>query len=497
MNRLPIILPLLLFLTACQLKTLAQQSPTEESRTDKSRTEVSQTDKPNIIFIFADDQAFSTIQALGNEEVITPTLDKLVNEGATFTHAYNMGAWNGAVCMASRAMMITGRSVWRAHALDDELKAGKRHDETWPKLMEEAGYNTYMSGKWHVAAPAPDLFMTTSHIRPGMPKDTEEGYNRPKSRDDKEWQPWDKKFGGFWEGGTHWSEVLRNDALSFIEDATQQEKPFFMYLAFNAAHDPRQSPKEYVDKYPVDEVKVPENFMAEYPYNEAMGSGRTLRDERLAPFPRTEYAVQVHRQEYYALITHMDEQIRQILEAVEKSGKQDNTYIFFTADHGLACGEHGLLGKQNMFDHSIRVPLMVVGPDIPEGKKIDSDVYLQDVMASGLDLAGIKKPKYVEFNSLMDMARGKKDKSRYKSIYGGYIEQQRMIRKDGFKLIVYPEIDKVLLYNVAEDPKELHNLAEEPDYEKKIKKLFKDLLKLQKKLDDTLDLKSTYDKVVS
>ncbi|MEK6479700.1 sulfatase-like hydrolase/transferase [Catalinimonas sp. 4WD22] len=454
-------------------------------------------EKPNIIFIFADDQAFSTIHALGNEEVITPTLDKLVNEGATFTHAYNMGAWNGAVCMASRAMMITGRSVWRAHALDDELKAGKKQDETWPKLMEKAGYNTYMSGKWHVAAPAPDLFMTTHHIRPGMPKDTEEAYNRPKSRDDKAWQPWDKKFGGFWEGGTHWSEVLRNDALTFIEDATRKEEPFFMYLAFNAAHDPRQSPKEYVDKYPVDEVKVPENFMPEYPYNEAMGSGRTLRDERLAPFPRTEYAVQVHRKEYYALITHMDEQIRQILEALEKSGKQDNTYIFFTADHGLACGEHGLIGKQNMFDHSIRVPLMVLGPDIPEGKKVEADVYLQDVMASGLELAGIKKPKYVEFNSLMDMARGRKEKSKYKSIYGGYIEQQRMIRKDGLKLIVYPEIDKVLLYNVEEDPKELHNLAEDPAYKKKIKRLFKDLLKLQKKLDDTLNIKSTYDKVVS
>ncbi|MEQ9438716.1 MAG: sulfatase-like hydrolase/transferase [Cyclobacteriaceae bacterium] len=459
--------------------------------TAKSQSNQS-TDKPNIIFIFADDQAFSTLNALGNNEISTPTLDKLVRQGVTFTHAYNMGAWNGAVCMASRAMMITGRSVWRAHAMDQELKEGKHDAETWPKLMEKAGYQTYMSGKWHIAAPASRLFMTTAHIRPGMPQDTPEGYDRPQNEGDWDWKPWDQSFGGFWEGGTHWSEVLRNDALQFIEEASAQEAPFFMYLAFNAAHDPRQAPKEYVDKYPLDGISVPENFLPEYPYNEAMGSGRTLRDERLAPFPRTEYAVKVHRQEYYALITHMDEQIRQILDALEKSGKKDNTYIFFTADHGLACGEHGLMGKQNMFDHSIRVPLIVAGPDLPKGRTVDADVYLQDVMASSLDLANIKKPKYVEFHSLMDMARGKTDRSTYQAIYGGYIQQQRMIRKDGYKLIVYPEAGQVLLYDMQKDPTELHNLSEKAAHSDKVKQLFKELLNLQKKLDDPLDLKALY-----
>ncbi len=467
----------------------------EESRTDESRTDESRTDKPNIIFIFADDQAFSTIHALGNEEIMTPALDRLVHEGVTFTHAYNMGAWNGAVCMASRAMMITGRSLWRAHALDKPLAAGKHHEETWPKLMQAAGYNTYMSGKWHVAAPAPQLFMHTAHIRPGMPKDVAEGYHRPKHENDKGWQPWEKQFGGFWEGGTHWSEVLRHDALSFLEEAASQEAPFFMYLAFNAAHDPRQSPKEYVEKYPLDNISVPENFMAAYPFKEAMGSGKALRDEQLAPFPRTAYAVKVHRQEYYAIITHMDEQIRHIMEALDRNGQKDNTYIFFTADHGLACGEHGLLGKQNMFDHSIRVPFMVVGPELAKGKKIDADIYLQDVMASSLELAGIKKPSYVEFNSLLSLAKGETSRSPYEAIYGAYIDSQRMIRKDGFKLIVYPAIDKVLLYHVEKDAKELHNLADKQPYKKKVKQLFKALMQLQKEMEDSLDLNPLYKKL--
>ena len=168
------------------------------------------------------------------------------------------------------------------------------------------------------------------------------------------WKPWDKSFEGFWKGGKHWSEIVADDALDFIADADKRENPFFMYIAFNAPHDPRQSPKEYVDRYPLDKVKVPENFLPEYPHNVGMGCGRGLRDEKLAPFPRTHHAVKVNRQEYYAIITHMDTQIGRILDALDKSGKKDNTYIFYGADHGLGVGQHGLMGKQNMYDHSLR-----------------------------------------------------------------------------------------------------------------------------------------------
>jgi len=143
-----------------------------------------------------------------------------------------------------------------------------------------------------------------------------------------------------------------------------------MYLAFNATHDPRQSPKEYIDRYPLDRIKLPENFLPQYPHA-AKVCGLGLRDEKLMPYPRTEFAVKVHRQEYFAIVTHMDDQIGRILEALEKSGKADNTYIIFTADHGLAVGHHGFCGKQNMYDHSMRVPFFIVGPDIEAGSKID------------------------------------------------------------------------------------------------------------------------------
>ena len=449
--------------------------------------------KPNIIFLFSDDQSYKAVNALGNPEIITPTMDRLVDEGVTFTHAYNMGGWNGAICLASRAMVISGRSVWRAKEISENYSKNEELNKTWPRIMESAGYETYMTGKWHVRAKADSIFNHVGHVLPGMPNQTPDGYNRPKSENDTLWKPWKKEFDGFWKGGKHWSEMVKDDAVSFIDNASKQDKPFFMYIAFNAPHDPRQSPKKYVDKYPLDNIAVPESFMDKYTYAEEMDSGEKLRDERLAPFPRTDYSVKVNRQEYYAITSHLDDQLKDILSALEEKGVKENTYIFFSSDHGLACGEHGLLGKQNMFDHSVRVPLMVVGPNIPKGKKVETDVYLQDIMASSLDVAGIEKPDFVDFNSLMNLARGEQKEGNYNAIFGMYQQKsQRMIRKDGYKLILYPKSKTVLLYNLVKDPNELKNLSGDSNNDDKIKELFKDLIDLQKTMEDKLDLREVF-----
>lgn len=455
-----------------------------------------QVQKPNVVFIFADDQSYNMVHAMGNQEIITPNLDRLIEEGVTFTNTFNMGAWNGAVCVASRAMMNTGRFVWRARKLIKKPQQLIDSGTTWAQLMKKAGYETYMTGKWHVSAAADSLFDHTVHIRPGMPNQTPQGYNRPLHENDTIWRPWVTKFEGFWKGGKHWSEVVADDALNFIDQAKTKDSPFFMYLAFNAPHDPRQSPKEFVDMYPLENIKIPESYHPEYPYKEEMGSGVGLRDEKLAPFPRTEYAVKVNRQEYNAITTHMDAQVGKILEALKASGKMDNTYIFFTADHGLAVGNHGLMGKQNMYDHSIRPPMMVIGPKIPKNKKVDAEVYLQDIMASALDLAGLEKPEYIEFNSLLPLALGEQTESNYDAVYGCYRHLQRMIRKDGYKLIVYPEALVVRLYNLKNDPLELKDIAREEGQKERITSLFNDLINLQQQMDDTLDLKSVFPELV-
>ena len=136
---------------------------------EEQKEETSQ--KPNIVFIFADDMTHTAINALGNTEIKTPNIDRLVNRGTTFTHTYNMGAWNGAVCVASRAMIISGRTVWDVNNFRQGWKENKNFDKTWGKLMEGAGYDTYMTGKWHVDAPADSVFQNVVHVRPGMPRD--------------------------------------------------------------------------------------------------------------------------------------------------------------------------------------------------------------------------------------------------------------------------------------------------------------------------------------
>jgi arylsulfatase A-like enzyme len=448
--------------------------------------------KPNILFIFADDQCYQTVNAMGGKELITPSLDRLAGAGVAFTHAYNMGGWHGAVCVASRTMLNTGLSVWHANRAESSLDQWDKEGKLWSNLMEKAGYQTFMAGKWHVKIPPDSIFQHTGHVRGGMPRQSPEGYNRPQGPEDKEWTPWDTRFGGFWEGGKHWSEVLADEAIDFLELARDSDDPFFMYVAFNAPHDPRQSPKEYVDMYPLENIAVPASFQPLYPDMELIGCGKGLRDERLAPFPRTEYAVKVNRQEYYAIISHMDSQLERILEALEKSGEMENTYIVFTADHGLSCGNHGLLGKQNMYDHSMRVPLFVTGPGIPRGRRVGADVYLQDVMPTILELAGAEVPGHIEYHSLQPFTDGSRSKSYYDAIYGCYMDQQRMVRQEGFKLILYPYASEMLLFDLDNDPDEIVNLAGKDEYQERKSSLFDKFLELQVQMEDTLDMRDYF-----
>ncbi len=451
-----------------------------------------QAEKPNILFIFADDQCYETIRAFGHTDIETPHLDRLVKEGTTFTHAYNMGSWSGAVCVASRTMLNTGRFVWEANSVYKNLDKERTEGRLWTSYLHDAGYDTYFTGKWHVRVDPNKTFKHVRNVRGGMPNQTKEGYNRPLADGTDPWDPADPKFEGFWKGGKHWSEVVADDAVDFLGMASEKQNPFFMYIAFNAAHDPRQSPQEYLDRYPLSRIKVPENYLPDYPERKDIGLKDGQRDESLAPHPRSEHAVKVNRKEYYAIITHMDDQIGRILDALDKSGKRDNTWIFFTADHGLGVGHHGLMGKQNMYDHSLRVPFMVVGPGVAKGKKIDSSIYLQDVMPTTLELAGVKKPEHVDFHSVLPLVSGDQKKSYYPSVYGGFLSLQRAVIADDHKLILYPTIGVAKLYNLKKDPQEMKDLFGTKRGKKLASKLFVKMLDLQKETQDEVDLKAAF-----
>jgi arylsulfatase A-like enzyme len=472
-----IYLPILILLTALLIQVSCSEKPVE---------------KPNFLFIFADDHSHRAVGYSGNSVVQTPNIDELASEGISFNNAYNMGGWHGAVCVASRTMLNTGRSIWRSMQAEPVLDSLADMGQFWSQMLAENGYETFFTGKWHIQIDPEKLFHHVGHVRPGMPETVPESYNRPLEDQPDPWSPFDNTIGGFWEGGKHWSEVVADDAIDYIQDAARGKDPFFMYIAFNAPHDPRQSPQEYVDMYPVDEIPLPASFQPEYPYKDQIGCSPKLRDEMLAPFPRTAFAVKTHLAEYYAIITHLDHQIGRIISELESQGLADNTYIIYSADHGLSCGEHGLLGKQNMYEHSMKPPLIVVGPGIEANRTSDLLVYLQDIVPTTLELAGVQKSDHVEFNSLWPLILGEDNEGSYPQIYGCYRDLQRMIRDEHFKLILYPKAGVTRLYDLQNDPLELNDLSGVEEYNPRVENMFQQLEELGRSLDDTLVIRDYY-----
>lgn len=448
--------------------------------------------QPNIIFLFADDLSYEAVGSASKGLVKTPNLDKLGDQGCTFSQAFNPGSWTPAVCVASRTMLETGRSVWKAA----KYKPKKDTDQPlWSQLMKSAGYETYFTGKWHVNGLDPrNLFDHTGTVRGGMPQQSSDGYARKfaKGETDK-WTPDNTKYGGYWEGGRHWSEVAADEACGFIDKASGEDKPFFLYVAFNAPHDPRQSARQYLNLYPVNKIPLPAAFLPEYPYKDQIGCGKKLRDEKLAPFPRNEMSIKTNRREYYSIISHLDAQVGRILDQVKKKVKGP-TYIIFTADQGLSVGDHGLMGKQNLYEPSIRVPFFISGPGIPARATVNTPVYMQSILPTTLELAGKEKPESIVFESILNMAKsGKGDDDR--DVYGAMFDSQRMIRTGDWKLLMYPKANVIRLYNRKIDPAEIKDVAHERENIPVIRDLYKRFKELQKQNDDVLnldDLVNTY-----
>ena len=415
--------------------------------------------RPNILFLIADDLTWNGIRAMGNREVQTPHLDRLMARGCTFTHCFHQGSWTGAVCVASRSMLNSGLTAFRAQKQFENVPL-------WGQTFGEAGYQTRIVGKWHLSdAAMVRSFQKREHaFNGGMFESGPAAYNRP--AEGNTWTAWDTSLGGQWQNTQKWQDgpaavkhsarIWAENAAAAIQAHTGQADPFLLYVAFTSPHDPRQAPKEFTDQYPPAKIVVPPNYLPRHPFDQGDGE---VRDEKLAPFPRTREAVQVHRAEYYAHITYLDHELGNIFEALEKSGQAENTLIIFTADHGLAVGQHGLIGKQNLYEHSTRIPLIFAGPGIPKGKRVDELVYQHSVFATACELAAVGRPAHVEFPSLAGLIRGQ-GKPVHDSVFCWYRHFQRSVRTKEHRLIVYPEAKRVQLFDLGKDPWETKDLSE-------------------------------------
>lgn len=406
--------------------------------------------RPNILFIFSDDQRWDTIRALGNPEIQTPNLDRLVKEGFHFTNAYCMGSMVPAVCLPSRTMMITGQSLWHCPQ-NMRAKTAAPGTPLLPRVMNDAGYVTFHIGKSGNACTfANATFTTNIETKKTGPNDAREHADR---------------------------------VIKFLE-GHDRDKPFFVYLAPSVPHDPRVAPPEYMKMYDPAKLTLSKNFLPQHPFD---NGELQVRDEKLAPWPRTPEEMRRHLAEYYACISDLDHQVGRMTQTLEKLGLAENTIVVFSSDQGLAVGgRHGLMGKQNLYEH-VKPPLIFAGPGIPHGKS-DALVYLFDLFPTFCDLAKIKTPTSVEGKSLLPIMRGEQTKVR-DWLFGAYRECQRMIRDERWKLIKYNAIGikNTQLFDLKNDPDEIHNLADDPTFAEQRTRLEKSLAEARKQFGDPVD----------
>ncbi len=420
--------------------------------------------RPNVLILFTDDQRYNTIHAHGNTDIETPNMDKLVRQGTSFKNAYIMGGLNAAICCPSRAMLVTGRMLFRlplgltAPWSAPEPERGVSPYMTFPEVFRKAGYDTFETGKWHNGqrlfakgfTAGDKIFfggMCDHYAVPYQTFDPTGAY------------PNENRNGS---PTKHSSELFSDAAVSFLENRSGG-KPFMMYVAYTAPHDPRNMPKEYLAKYEQASLPLPPNFLPEHPFD---NGELKVRDEALEKWPRTPEAIRGHLAAYYAMITHLDTQIGRVLDALEKTGEADNTIIVFAGDNGLAVGCHGLMGKQNLYEHSVHVPLVMCGPGVPKGQSRNGFCYLFDIFPTICGLAGQPVPDTVEGTSLLPVIRGEKESVR-ESVYCAYKHFQRSIRTDRWKMIKYnvKGVQRTQLFDLKMDPWEKNDLAGDPDRE--------------------------------
>ncbi|SNR31347.1 Arylsulfatase A [Lutibacter agarilyticus] len=416
-------------------------------------TVLSVTSQVNVVFIESDDQSNQAIGAYGNAAMLTPNMDKLATEGTSFMAAYNMGCWSPAVCIPSRTMLFYGQTLWKSQKINKE-----NAPKAFPEILRENGYATYMTGKWHAWGKSPKaIFDETGSIQPGQLKT----YN---------------------SAGGHITDITGNEAVEYIKNYNQ-DKPFFVYLAFNAPHVPRQTTQNYYDLYPADEVVLPPSVVDNSPLNKNV-------KYQYAPDPLKSKTMRSRVQQNNAMVSHMDDRVGDIINALKEKGVYDNTIIVFMSDHGISFGENGVAGKVCLYEPSVTAPLIIKAPKVKSNHKIAERVYLQDVNPTLLELLNIEVPLNIDFQSLVPIMN-ETEKAR-NSIYLAMFDDQRGIISNNQKLIVYPKTGDVEYYNLEKDPWETKNLIKDKKSISTVKYLLNELKDWQNKTSDKTSLSSIY-----
>lgn len=416
--------------------------------------------RPNILFILVDDQSPFDLKVYNPESPLeTPHLDRLAREGMVFDGAYHMGSYSGAVCMPSRHMIMSGRTVWHLpnapQAMQKDLCPPGLEQQTIPAVFNRAGYATMRTCKQGNSYEAANKLFTVRHDA--------------------------TKRGGTPETGSEWHGDRVMDYLAQRE-SEKDTKPFLIYYGFSHPHDERDGTPELLAKYgavnhtdksapPTENLtapKLPPNYLPAHPFHHGHPG---LRDEVAVSGVwerRDERTIRNELGREFACSENIDIQIGRVLAKLEAGGELENTYIIYTADHGMAIGRHGLQGKQNLYQHTWRVPFIVRGPGIEPGSRVEGNIYLLDVLATLCDLAGVAAPETSEGTSFKPVLTGEKQTVRdvlYGAYNGGTKPGMRSVKQGDWKLIQYDvmngSVRETQLFNLKDNPEEF--LAEHHD----------------------------------
>ena len=433
--------------------------------------------RPNFLFIIADDHRHSAIGALGIEAVHTPTLDQLLADGTAFTQAHIMGSTSGAVCMPSRGMLMSGQHLFDTpDPLPDDAPL-------LPELLRANGYATFATGKWHnrrgsfarCFAGGGNIFfggMSDQYAMPVQDFDPDGVYD-----------PAEKRIADGFA-----TTIFAEEMIGFLDAQANEAQPFFAYISLTSPHDPRTPPAPYDQMYDPADIALPPNYAPEHPFDIGV---RSIRDELLAGYPRGEREIQQHIADYYGMISHQDMGIGRILAALSANGLSENTIVVYTADHGLGVGQHGLMGKQNLYDHSMRIPLIMRGPGITAGARCDARLYLHDLYPTLLERAGVDVPEACAGQSVNPVLDGGADGHRdvifsaFQLMFGhpGGAAYQRSIKDQRHKLIQtrLDGADTWQLFDLDADPWETHDLIDSAEQAGIVARL-KETLRTQQRL---------------
>ena len=422
--------------------------------------------RPNILFMFADDQAQSCLGYAGNKVIRTPNMDRLAAEGVYFENAFV----TTAICCSSRASILTGQYM-RRHGITDFRKplSAEAFAQSYPVLLKKAGYRTGYLGKFAVGWPNEDI----RHL--SLPADQfDYWYGFPQVFG------FEQKIDG---KSRYLTDVITDKAIDFLR-TNPADQPFCLTIAFKEPH----GPHDYFDPdfpNPYESMTIPPaKTLTRDAYEKVPGFIRHSLNGtgNRAGWIENPQSYQKSMRTVYGLISRMDLAVGQIISALRKLGLDDNTIVIWASDHGSFLGAHGLRGKWLMYEESIRIPLIIRDPRPGaggRGRHAEQMALNIDLAPTMLDFAGAPIPERMQGKSLVPIVGGSDQPLRDDWYYEHFYEHHGNIRPtEGvwtrkWKYVRFPKENPVYeqLFDLSEDPYELKNLARDADHEAMLRRL--------------------------